>query len=209
MPDWKSRIADRMAALDLPADIRNDVISELASHVEDSALADEHDRDLTDREWQRLSHAIKLAKSEEGGMNRTKSLWIPMFVNLLLTSVLINLCDWLGWIHVRMSQPGPLLNAVQPWLLTLPFCGGTAAFLALRSRGSRLVRVVAALAPPFVWLAAIPVVQLILISFPNVFAEARSGVIWSAAIGWFLLPVPALLVGALPFLMVSSRQVQS
>ena len=94
------------------------------------------------------------------------------------------------------------------WLLALPFCGATAAFLAWRSQGSRVTRILAALAPSLVWLASIPVVKLILICFPNVFAAEPISSLALAAIGWSVLPALALFVGAVPFLMIQRPQLR-
>ncbi len=138
-------------------------------------------------------------------MNRTKVLWIPVFVNLLLSSVLINICNWLGWIDVRITQPGPVSRALQPWLLTLPICGATAAFLARRSQGSPAIRVLAALSPSLAWLASIPAVNLIFICFQFAAMPLRA---WgAAAVGWFVFPAIALFIGAVPFLLPPRPQV--
>src|SRR5438270_1417149 len=172
MPDWKQIARHKLATLNLSATEKEEVIAELASHFEDGASephASDDASDLNSRGWRKLAYAIQRAKGEHA-MNRTKTLWIPVFVNLMLSSVVIDICNWLGWIDVRITQPGALSHALQPWLLALPFCGATAAFLAWRSQGSRVTRILAALAPSLVWLASIPVVKLILICFPNVFA---------------------------------------
>lgn len=200
MPDWSNLVKEKLTGLDLPAHIKDEVIAELASHFEDFESASLETAASTDQlRWRKLARAIQCAK-EEHGMNHKKALWIPIFVNLLFSSVLINVCNWLGWIDVRITQPGPVLQAFQPWLLTLPLCGATAAFLARRSQGSRAIRVTAALAPSLVWLASIPVVELIFLCIPSVFAVMPLRSLAVAATGWFVLPSLALFLGAAPFL---------
>jgi hypothetical protein len=206
MPDSKETIQRELANLDLSPDARKSVISELATHLEDCERHSVREPDLNARQWRRLSRAIQQSKMEDA-MNRTKALSIPIFVNLLLSSVLINICDWLGWIDVRITQPGPLAQAFQPWLLTLPICGATAAFLARGSQASPAIRLLAAVSPSLVWLASIPVVKLIFVLFPGGFAAPPLSSLVLAVLGWFLLPAFALFVGAVPFLMPKRPQV--
>ena len=66
-------------------------------------------------------------------MSLRRSLWIPMFVNLMLTSSLINLADWFGKIDLRIYRSGHIPLTPQMWLLALPLCGAVAAFLAKRA----------------------------------------------------------------------------
>jgi hypothetical protein len=207
MPDWKKLVTQKLTTLDLPPDAKEEVIAELASHLEESETGSpEPVINPNQFEWLKLSRAIQRAKGEHA-MSRTKALWIPIFVNLLFTSVMINICNWLGWIDVRITQPGPVSQALQPWLLTLPVCGATAAFLARRSQASPAIRALAALAPALVWLASIPAVKLIFICFPTVFAAMPLSSLGLAAIGWFVFPALALFVGAVPFLMPERPQV--
>ena len=126
MPNWEKEIREHLASLDLPPETKDEVIAELASHLED--LEREESRveggpqalDLSGIRWRKFGHAIQTAKLEEGGMNRTKGLWTPMFVNLLLTSALINICGWLGWVNVRVDRVDLMPLVFGPWLLVLP-----------------------------------------------------------------------------------------
>jgi hypothetical protein len=208
MRDWRTLVERELAGLRLRPDAKQEVIAELASHLDECEIAGAQALGEQDELRSRqLARAIQRAKGDDA-MNRTKSLWIPVFVNLLLSSVLINICNWLGWIDVRITQPGPVSQALQPWLLTLPICGATAAFLARCNQGSPAIRVLAALSPSFAWLASIPAVNLIFICFPNVFAAMPPlRALASAAVGWFVFPAFALFVGAVPFLVSPRPQV--
>lgn len=202
MPDWNSVVRRRMAGLKLPHDAKELVIAELAAHLEDCG-DDANEPVAPNFPWRKLSRDIQRAKSEGDEMNRTKTLWIPVFVNLLLTSALINICNWLGWIDVTMAHSGHRPPTLQPWLLTLPICGATAALLARRSQASSTVRVLAAVAPSLAWLASVPVTALIFLCFPRVFALPPFSSLAFAAMGWFVLPSLALFLGAVPFLRTS------
>jgi hypothetical protein len=50
------------------------------------------------------------------------------------------------------------------------------------------------------WLTSIPVLKLILVCFPRIFAPVPISSLAFAAIAWFLLPALALFAGAAPFL---------
>jgi hypothetical protein len=206
VPNWEKEIREHLASLDLPPETKDEVIAELASHLED--LEREESRvedgpqalDLSGIRWRKFGHAIQTAKLEEGGMNRAKGLWIPMFVNLLLTSALINICGWLGWVNVRVDRVDLMPLVVGPWLLVLPICGATAALLAKRGEGSCATRVMAAVAPSAVWFATLFVLKLIFLCFPQTFVAIPVKTLALASVSWFVFPALALFAGAAPFL---------
>jgi hypothetical protein len=204
MPDWKNAIREQISTLRLPTQAKEEIFAELASHLEDGegdASSESYGSDFSQVKWRRLSREIERAKFEEPAMNnRTKGLWIPAFINLLLTSVVINICNVLGWIDLRIAHPGHIPPALQPWIATLPMCGALAAFLARRGQGSSGMRALAAVAPSLAWLATLPVLQLIFLCFPGTFNGAPPASFASAAVGWFVFPAAALLLGAAPFL---------
>lgn len=204
MRDWKNAMRERMSTLRLPRQAKEEIIAELASHLEDSerhASRESYGCDFSQVKWRRLTRDIERAKFEERVMNnRTKGLWIPAFMNLLLTSVLINICNALGWVDLRIAHPGHIPPALQPWIATLPICGAFAAFLARRGQGSSGMRALAAVAPSLAWLATLPVLQIIFLCFPGTFTGVPPASFASAAVGWFVFPAAALLLGAAPFL---------
>ena len=206
MHNWEKEIREHMASLDLPPETKEEVIAELASHLEDSEKEESRAKhaaqalDLSGVRWRKFSRAIQNAKRSEGRMNRTRAIWMPMFVNLLLTSALINVCDWLGWVHLRVDRADQLAVVPEPWLLVLPICGATAALLAKRGEGSSTARLIAALAPSAAWFSTLFVLKLIFVCFPQTFAEIPLKTLVWASVGWFLLPALALFAGAAPFL---------
>lgn len=83
MRDWKRLVEERLAGLKLPASVKEDVVAELAAHLEDSAAMDPEtggtpDRALGHIQWHKLVREIEHTKCEEAAMNhRTKTVWLP------------------------------------------------------------------------------------------------------------------------------------
>jgi hypothetical protein len=115
----------------LPQAHREEVISELAAHLEEDYY-DARSRGLTDTEafaialrevedWRVLAADIRRTKSEEDEMNaRTKSLRLPGMLGLAGTSILLMMLQRLG------SQPHLVwfgqvaMSFYWPWLAGLP-----------------------------------------------------------------------------------------
>ncbi|HKV77949.1 MAG TPA: hypothetical protein VJP02_07415 [Candidatus Sulfotelmatobacter sp.] len=206
MRNWEKEIREHLASLDLPPETKDEVIAELASHLED--LEQEESRveggsqalDLAGVCWCKFARAIQTAKHEEREMNRRKNFWIPLFVNLLLTSALINICDWLGIMDLRIYRVDPIPLTPQPWLLVLPISGATAAFLARRSEGSSRTRLIAAVAPCVIWSTTPFVLGLIFLWFPQTFVGIPLRSLALSSVWLFVFPGLSLLLGAAPFL---------
>jgi hypothetical protein len=210
MPDWKQLVRKRTRAMTLPPTAKEQVIAELSDHLEE-VYESARRQGLSERtslmlalqeigDWTALTADIERTKSEDDPMNRSKTLLIPTFVNLILSSALINVCDWFGLLDLRVVRSGQMPPVFQPWLFVLPICGATAALLARRADASPSTRLTAALSPCIVWLATLFVLKLIFICFPGFFVGVPLGTLAFAAVGWFLLPALALFIGAVPFL---------
>ena len=210
MPDWKKLARKRTRTLTLSLPAKEEVIEEISGHLQElhenaqrEGLSQRASLRLALQEignWRVLNDGIRRVKSEDASMFRTRALLVPTFVNLLFSSALINICDRLGMVDARIERMAQMPPSFQPWLLLLPICGATAAFLARRSHGSAKVRVLAAIAPCIAWLTTLLVLKLIFIVFPGVFADVPIRTLAAASIGWFVLPAVAMLAGALPFL---------
>ena len=202
MRDWRKEVREHLAQVELPPEMKEEIVAELVSHLEESE--NEGDQitnalDLSKRSWQELAYAIYCAK-QETGMNRKSGLWIPIFVNLLLTSAIINVCDRMGMMDLRIYRVDPIPLTPQPWLLVLPICGATAAFLARRAASSPNARVIAAVAPAIIWFTAPFVVELILLCFPHTFVRIPLRSLVFSSLWLLVFPALALLLGAAPFL---------
>ena len=118
MPDWEKLVRERMSTLNLPADTKEEVISELAAHLDD-AYQNEITRGaeeskaarhvLSEVQWNKLAREIRLAtRKEESMSNRNQALWLPVVVNLLVAAVLLIVLIGLG-IDERMTQSSILV----------------------------------------------------------------------------------------------------
>src|SRR5215471_19318040 len=141
MPDWRKLVRDQMPLREVPQEAREQIIAEIAAHLEDasedSSIIESGERtrpEFLNVHWTNLSRAIERAKCEEESMNyRARSLWLPALINIALAAILLIISDKIG----RYSVVVPLGRFELPfsglWLLTLPICGAAGAFLALRA----------------------------------------------------------------------------
>jgi len=216
MPDWRKVVREHMGNLRLPPETREEVIAELASHFEECEDNAPHERpdtgelDVHAVKWRRLARAIHSAKREEAIMNRRiKSLWLPSLANLAAAVALMLLFD-----HLNFEEPGiatfsHVAKAFRlPWLLALPMLGALGALLAKHARGSFAQRLIAGLAPSFVWLVVMVTVGLFLILDPRHFAGVSLSDFVFSTLGLVVLSALALLLGTLPFLGDPQREVQ-
>lgn len=213
MPDWKQLVSERLAQ-----PCSEDVIAELAAHLEEAyEEARAQGRTKEDAifcslqavsDWHVLAAEIICAKSREDAMNhRTKSLWLPGLLTLLVASVSLMAAQFLGlrprlvWFH------GMGITLYWPWLAGLPLCGALGANLSQRAQGPLRARLAAGLSPAIIMLT---VMLLILpwglaIDGFHFFTLVGFGL---AIANWVAMPAVALLIGALPFLHQSPTATQ-
>ncbi len=207
MPDWKSLVRDRMPTLKLPAGAKEEVISELAAHLEEIY---ENALDLTQNEadalrlalqevkdWRTLAARIHRAQSTGGPMNhRTKSFWIPALASITAASLSMTLLQFAGVRPALIWTKPVAMSFYWPWLGILPFCGALAAWLSRLAGGSTRARILASLGP-VLW------VLLGFITEPIELAIHGPGHLVYFAYGvtnWIVIPGSCLLLGAAPFL---------
>ena len=86
MPDWKKVVEERLAGLNLSPEDKEDIVAELAAHLEDFSAAgpettEPDNRALAEVPWHKLLRAIERAKRKEVAMNRlTKALLLSIAV---------------------------------------------------------------------------------------------------------------------------------
>ena len=206
-PDWKALVHERLRPLDLPAQQRQEVVAELAAHLED--LYEEQlrngrtdsgacDQALSEvAHWPTLVHDIQHVKQREEIMNaRTKQLWLPGLVSLATAMILLMVLIQIS-LQPRFVGRSPLYLVFLPWLVLLPLCSATGAYLSRRGGGYLWVRLAAGLFPTLVLLilgAILTVTRLVAFAHP---------IWWYSSLAVTLgivLPSVALLLGALPFL---------
>lgn len=150
MPDWKKLVREHIASSALPAASREEVVSELAAHLEEAyeaallqGLTEKSAVEFTLQEvndWHALAARIQRARSEENPMNnRIRSLWLPAMANLLAAMSALMVMQKMGeqprlvWVNTAGGQFA--MAFYLPWLMTLPLFGAAGAYIARRNAG--------------------------------------------------------------------------
>jgi hypothetical protein len=187
MPDWEKLVSQRLAQLALDEGERQEVIAELAGHLEEiyeslrqrGASEDEAIRGalLEVENWKHLQQEIYVARSREDIMNaRTARFWLPSIVTLGLSVITL-----VGFALVGL-KPGPfgshlpnheiwwarligpadsgasMINEYTVWLMALPFIGAIGAYLSSRAGGRLAEIVISAVFPALAWLTIVVIV---------------------------------------------------
>lgn len=210
MPDWIKIVRERLQPCSLSPQNREDVITELAAHLEEaceqarsaglppSAALEQTLQEIDN--WRVLANNIRRVKGKEDAVNRrTKTLWIPGLASLLIASLFMTVMQWMG-IRPRLLWLGPATMILYwSWLAALPICGALSSYLSQTAGGDARTRLAAA-SFPVLWLffLSIPMlpVELAHQGFsPRVFLYFVLGIT-----NWVAIPSCALLLGVLPFL---------
>jgi hypothetical protein len=214
--DWNALVRQRFSGRGLTDVQQNEVVSELAAHLEDLY---EHDRSLgiTETEaifhalndvedWRRLSRNISRTRKPEGQMNyRTRSLWLPGLATLTAAMgalMIINRFD----LQPRIYWYGSLavVQMYVPWLAILPVFGALGAYLSRRANGNLKTRLAAASFPALVLLALFcPGIALAAVLEHHLNWHVVPVAFTVMVFNWVLLPGAALALGSLPFLRAS------
>lgn len=222
MHDWQDAIREKLAGIVLSRCQREDLIAELANHLEDlhaellasgitepeaSAKCLEQLNDVP-----QIAAVVKRSEIWEDAMNRrSRTFWLPGLITLTLASVSL-----MGMQQFTFSRPrvhwvdGGAVAVGFVWLASLLPCGALGAYLSHRAGASRWISIIASLFPSIVMLAvfciALPV---------GLFIERNTYVIHHprdlgmALLVWIIVPGVALLLGALPVLWRMSNRVQT
>jgi hypothetical protein len=225
MPDWQQVVRNRLSRLNLDAAEREDICTELASHLEDdyhSALAAGATEELAIRralrhvhDWHDLKCKIESSRKKELPMNkRVSQFWFPAFLTLLLAMVFLMIIQEIGpkpWISPAWGGPprmAPVAVVYFSWLLTLPFIGALGAYLGTRA-GARPAAVFSSVAfPVFPYLAffiiGLPIAAIL---DDHVAHNIMLPAFFVGFGAWVLLPAIALLAGGVPVHFFSARKV--
>jgi len=205
MPDWKNIVRERLSTPRLQPLAKEEVILELASHLEDSECSGQREglSHISEVPWRKLSRAVERAKSQEDLMNhRTRSLWLPALVTFFGASISLTRSQLLK-LEPHIVWVGKIAFWFYwPWLATLPLVGAVGARLSQRAQGPTYSRLMAALSPALVML----IVMLLLLPWGLAIDGVHFLQVVSYGLGllnWVALPAVALLLGALPFLVES------
>jgi len=186
VPDWRQFVAGQLAQWPPESPERQEIIEELASHLEETYehlrhRGASHSQALQGalaqvENWKKLRREILTARTKEHLVNlRTSRLWIPCVVTLGLSVLTL-----VGFALLRIN-PGPfgsqssqdiwwshlqhgsirglaVLNEYTAWLIALPFIGALGAFLSSRAGGRLAEVLVSGAFPALAWLAIVSVV---------------------------------------------------
>ncbi len=200
-------VRERLQGLIVSPQQREQIITELAGHLEDvwqQQLAEgETESEALQRtlervtDWPQLARRIQRAKREEEMMNyRTRTFWLPGLVSLTAAMGWLMILEMTAlWIH-EMAFP-----VYVPWLLFLPFCGAAGAYLSRRCGGQRLTSLAAGLFPSIVVLALFCLIlPLAIFHERNAFVIHHPLHFAFGALSCTAVCGLALLLGVIPFL---------
>jgi hypothetical protein len=211
MRDWQKLVRQRLSGLALDAEEKDEVQVELAAHLEESyevfckeGLPEKEAAHRTFEQvadWQDLQRRICIAKRSGHPMKkRLHQLWIPGFLTLILSMLVLTAFQKLGFQpRIAVSRPNTIFFYV-PWLLSLPFCGALATYLSSRAGGSRGTALLASVFPVLAltgaFLSMFPIGLLIgRIIGRRVGFSTVATTLLEDGIGWLLVPGVALLAG--------------
>jgi len=166
MPDWQRFIREKLADAAISGIERENLIAELANHLEDlhaELLASGiTEADASARCLEQLNDIQQVADAKrsqiwEDAMNqRSRTLWLPGLVTLTIASVSLMLMQLFTFSRPRVHWvDGGAVVVAFVWLLSLVPCGALGAYLSCRAGGSRRNSVIASLFPSLVMLAVL------------------------------------------------------
>jgi hypothetical protein len=224
MRDWEALVRERLSGIALEPEERSEVIAELAGHLEESfeqlrrqGMPEEAavERVISQVEnWQSLRRRIQIARRKGSTMtNRVKQWWLPGFVALFLSVMLLRANEFIGIKPLIVSAHGsqlsvPVAVIYVPWLLLLVPIGAMAAYLAGRAGGSQRAMFLSTVFPVLPHLGFFLVVLPVALILDDHVAHniMISGLFMSLA-AWVVLPAAALLTGGLAMRFIFSPRI--
>jgi hypothetical protein len=214
MPDWNALVRERLGAAATSSVEDEEVIAELAAHLEDLyeqlrgkgvCESDAIERAVGDiGNWRGLAGRICRAKGGEETMNsRTKTLWLPGLIGLTASMV------WLMILQratLKPSLPGPWLHAglaLMPymvWQITQPLFGAASAYLSRRAGAERRVELAATLFPAIVMLAVWVVLVACIVVTRYSHVAHQWPLVIAGTLNWSIFPGLSLLLGRFLYL---------
>jgi hypothetical protein len=226
MPDWESLVDERLGGSSLAPEERREVIAELAGHLEETfeqlrrqGLSEEAATELAlsqVKNWQSLRRKIQQARMKEDVMtDRVKQVWLPGFLTLFLSMMLLMAIQFFGPKPLVLSPHGwrvmaPMAVIYVPWLLCLVPIGAMGAYISSRAGASRrgtFMSIAFPVLPYFVFfIVAFPVCVIL---DDQVAHNVELSALWVGLVAWVVLPAVALLAGGYPVQIIKSRRAAS
>ena len=220
--DWREKVRKRLETRGLPPAQREQIISELATHLEETYEA-ARSQGLTETEavkfplqeagdWNVLSKNIYRAAKEQPMNHRAKSLWLPSLASFAAASLFLLVLTQISMqpqFLVRLNS-GLGRSFYIEWLCAQLLFGALGAFLSRRAGGTRTARIVAGTFPAIVlfglWAFWIPASALL---EHNAFVLRHPLYYALGIFVWVVPPGIALLLGTAPFLRQPNRSAPS
>lgn len=208
MPDWQKLVREQLAGLNLGHQEEDDVVAELAGHLEEAfesccregiSEQDATRRALTQvADWNALRRKIYLARNKEDNMEpRVTRFWFPGLLGFALAMVL-EAASYRFDSHplvLSLDRGTPILRFHISWIFALLLVGAMAAYLSRRAGGTLPTALLSSIFPvlPFaaVFLVAIPG---LVVGHPIAYGILAEKILYMA-LGWVLAPGAALLAG--------------
>jgi hypothetical protein len=221
MPDWEQMLRERLGELRLELAVQQEVITELAGHLEDvyenflaqGIVSNEAQRQA----WTEFSRGRELARKicrakrgEEKMDSRKKQIWVPGLATTGLATILLTFLHGVGMRPQVVWGPteGPALFYL-PWLLSLPILGFVAAYWSRRAGGGAGANIIAGVFPSLFYVAFPYLILPLALIVDRRLGPTMSSVGWFLflsrwyLLNWAALPCVALLAGALPVAMTA------
>jgi len=227
VPDWQELVRQRLAGLALEPCDKEEVLTELAGHLEEvyesmrrkgSSKQEAMHRALEQvTDWQELQRKIFFSRTKENTMTpRTTRFWLPSLVTLIVSMLMLPVLEWVGlrpqflFLHgTHGSSQTYVFTVYTAWLMLLPLVGALGGYLSRRAGGTRHTIITSGTFPALAF-GAVLFVVLPFMGFleHGLEAGARSlfhtwttepfGVLGVVA-GWVIVPGACLLIGALAY----------
>jgi len=225
MPDWQQIVSSKLSGLALEPEEVTQVLEEVAGHLEEeyqSLLS----KDVPEKEaarralrrvddWQALKQMIESARKKENPMpKRVAQFWLPAFLTLLLSMVLLAVIQMFGpnpWTRVVASRWWmPVAVVYVSWLLFLPLIGALGAYMSRRAGGSARAVFFSIVFPTLPYLTFFLIgLPIALILDDRVAHNITIPAFFVGLSAWVIFPAAALLAGGWPVHFFASRQLIS
>lgn len=214
MPDWRQYLRARLGPLGLRHEREEEILTELAEHLEDQCAA-RPERAILPRnrvepieggtDWTLLAREIRHA--EEETMSPTaKTLWVPglsmLFCSFILLLAMTRLVPPAIWVNPK----APVL-LMAPWLLSYVAFGALGAWWSRRAGGSTATRFFSGMFPFALHLAVffLPAILAIASNVSRLGEHDQVRFLMRIGLGWVVIPGAALAIGTVPFLRDSAN----
>jgi hypothetical protein len=223
MPNWEVLVREKLGGGSLESEKLREVIAEFAGHLEETfeqlrrqGLSEEAavERALSQvKNWQSLGRKIQKARMKEDVMtDRVKQVWLPGFLTLFLSLMLLMAIQFFGPQPVIVSTSGwrmtaPVAVIYVPWLLSLLLIGAIGVYLAGRAGASPRAMLLSILFPVLPYSVFFVIwIPVSLILDDHIGHNTMRSALLLGLVAWVVLPGVALLAGGLPVQIVKSRR---